>query len=326
MSRCAWGREIVLNDTLTAVDGVRVGHHTDTEQLTGLTVIVLPPDSTAGVSVRGAAPGTREVGLLRPGCTVDQVDALMLTGGSAFGLDAASGVMRYLAERGRGVPVGDAVVPIVPAAVLFDLMIGKNAAPDADDAYLACENSCSGEVEQGSAGAGTGCTVGKVLGPRGFMRGGLGSAAVFLQGGGTVGAVAAVNSVGDVVDERGVILAGALTGKRKFASSEKVMLEGAPNWLPGGGNTVLVAVVTDVIADKTACSRMAEWAHDGLARSIRPCHTSADGDTVFFASTGRVSASLDRVGVAAVLAVAESVRRAVAAASAAQGVPALGDL
>ncbi len=301
------------NDTLTAVDGVRVGHSTDREAMTGLTVILFPRGAVASCSVRGAAPGTREVALLRPGNTVDEINAILLTGGSAYGLDAAAGVMRYLGERAMGFAAGKSVVPIVPAAVLFDLEVGDAVAPDARAGYRACEAATTAPVPQGAVGVGTGCTVGKILGMSRASRGGVGSSVVRLSGGGVVGALAAVNAMGNVVDGEGTTLAGVRDASGSgFLSAAELIINGRGSGGPAGCSTTLVTVVTDVSLDKTGCRRLAEMAHDGLAISIRPCHTSLDGDTVFAASTRRCPGDLDRVGVAAVRAVSCAVRSAVA--------------
>lgn len=309
------------NNTLTAVPGVRVGHWTDEEALTGLTVVLFPGGAVGAVSVRGGAPGTRETALLRPGNTVERVDAFLLTGGSAFGLDAAAGVMDYLAQRGIGFAVGTVIVPIVPAAVVFDMGVGDPRAPGPDEAAAACATACEGPVVEGSVGVGTGCTVGKLRGMESATRGGLGSSIVHLGDGASVAALAVVNALGEVVDAHGRILAGVRGPKGDFIPAEEVLLEeGSP---PGGQgcNTTLAVVVTDAYLDRTRCTRVAEVAHDGLARSIRPCHTSRDGDTIFTASVGERRVHPDRVGAAAVLAVESAVRRAVTGASRAAGLP-----
>lgn len=314
------------NNTLTAVPGVRVGHWTDGQALTGLTVVLLPRGAVGAVSVRGGAPGTRETALLAPGNTVERVDAFLLTGGSAFGLDAAAGVMEYLARRGMGLCIGSVVVPIVPAAVVFDMGIGEPRAPGPEAAATACELAGEGPVVEGSVGAGTGCTVGKLRGIDRATRGGLGSSAVRLGEGATVAALAVVNALGEVVDDDGRILAGVRGPGGDFLAAEDVLLgEGCP---PGGegSNTTLVVVATDARLDRPRCARVAEVAHDGLARSIRPCHTSLDGDTVFVASVGEVSVHPDRVAAAAVLAVQRSVRRGVKTATFAAGLPAAQEL
>lgn len=314
------------NNTLTAVPGVRVGHWTDVHALTGLTVVLFPGGAVGAVSVRGGAPGTRETALLAPGNTVERVDGFLLTGGSAFGLDAAAGVMGFLAGCGIGFSVGRVVVPIVPAAVVFDMGIGEPRAPGPEAAAAACEQACEDPVAEGSVGAGTGCTVGKLRGMDWATRGGLGSSAVFLGGEATVAALAVVNSLGEVVDAEGRILAGVRGPGGSFVAAEEILLgEGCP---PGvkGSNTTLVVVATDARLDRARCTRVAEVAHDGLARSIRPCHTSLDGDTIFAASVGEVPVHPDRVAAAAVLAVQRAVGRAVLSASCAAGLPAGGDV
>ena len=265
---------------LTDVAGVRVGHWTDLDRRTGCTVVLLPDEgAVAGVDVRGAAPGTRETDLLEPSNQVHVVHALLLTGGSAFGLGAADGVMRRLEERGIGVPTPAGPVPIVPAAVLFDLAPEVRARPDADAGYRACVEAERGEpCRSGPLGAGTGATVGKLFGNP--SPSGVGTAAIALPGGGTVSALVAVNAVGDVVDDDGSVLAGP-------GSAGRLLAEGAPP-PPIGTNTTLAVVATDVTLTKAQAHRLAVVAHDGFARSIRPVHTAYDGDTVFAVSTGRV--------------------------------------
>lgn len=265
---------------LTDVPGVRVGHWTDFEARTGCSV-VLAPDKGAvtSVSVRGAAPGTRETDALAPDATVQVAHAVVLTGGSAFGLAAADGVMRRLAERSVGVPTPGGPVPIAPAAVLFDLTVAT-ARPDASAGYAACVAAEAGtECGSGRIGAGTGAIVGRLFGSP--VPGGLGTASLRLPSGGTVGAVAAVNAIGDVVDEAGEVLAGADTVARLFGAAP-------PDPPLPGTATTLVVVATDLRLDKVQAHRLASVAHDGLARAIRPVHTAYDGDTVFAMSTGLV--------------------------------------
>lgn len=266
---------------LTDVPGIRVGHWTDAEGRTGCTVVLLPDEgAVTSVSVRGAAPGTRETDLLDPGATVAVAHAVVLTGGSAFGLAAADGVMRRLEERGVGVETGSARVPIVPAAVLYDLGAGSpTARPDADAGYRACRAAEDGNAcGRGAVGAGTGATVGKAFGDS--MPAGLGTASLHLPSGTTVAAVAAVNALGDVVAEDGSVLAGADTVARLLAAPSPP--EPAPR-----GNTTLVLVATDAPLTKTQAHRLASVAHDGLALAVRPVHTAYDGDVVFAVSTGR---------------------------------------
>ncbi len=308
--------------------GVRIGHWHDPVGVTGCTVL-LPArgDMGASVAVRGGAPGTRETDLLAPEATVQDIHALLLTGGSAFGLDAAGGVMAYLRERGAGFPTPVARVPIVPAAVIFDLDSGSpDVWPDATAGYAACVAARADEAREGTVGAGYGACVGRALGPSGRMKGGLGLASDALPDGAHVGALAVVNAVGDVLDERGEILAGTRRDGR-FADSAALLREGDGRPQPLS-NTTLVAVATDARLDKTALHRLASLAHDGLARAISPAHTAYDGDTVFALSTGDRAASpdADAIGALAVELTAAAIRRAVRAATGAAGVLALRDL
>ena len=265
------------NSTITAIPGLMVGHDTDEQARTGCTVVLTPAGATASVDVRGAAPGTRETDLLRPENLVQQVHGILLAGGSAFGLAAADGVMRWLRERGHGFDAGVARVPIVPAAVLFDLTEGRNDVwPDADAGYRACQAASDAPVAVGRVGAGTGATVAKLLGPAGAQPGGIGSAVLPLPTGGHVGALVAVNAVGEIYNP---------------ATGQKIVAAGASGPMPQGwpipgGNTTLAVVATDVQLSKTQCLRVAQMAHDGFARAIRPSHTLYDGDTIFALSTG----------------------------------------
>ena len=315
---------------ITDVPGVRLGHAGDPEALTGCTVVLLDEPAVAGVDVRGGAPGTRETDLLRPGRLVGRVDAILLTGGSAFGLDAAGGVMRWLEEHGRGFDTGVARVPIVSAAVLFDLAIGRSdVRPDAAMGYAACAAAAAGPPEpaEGSVGAGLGATVGKALGMAGAMRGGVGSASQRLPDGVTVGAVVAVNCLGDVYDpDTGERLAGTrdpITGRPVDTA---VALQSLPRrgWV--APNTTIAVVATDAVLDAGGVARLAETAHAGLARVIRPVHTQFDGDTVFAVATGRRAGDLAALTVAAADVLARAVARAVRAATSAGGVPAWRDL
>jgi L-aminopeptidase/D-esterase-like protein len=271
--------------------GVLVGHDTDTRRPTGVTVVLLPDGATAGVDVRGAAPGTRETDLLDPVNTMQGVHAIALAGGSAFGLDAAAGVMGWLEGQGRGVEVGPARVPLVPAAVIFDLGVGDHTIrPDAASGARACAAAVPvDEVAEGNVGAGAGATVGKLLGPGQAMRGGVGIA-VLQAHGITMAAVVVVNAVGDVVDPAtGAAVAGARTGADSLdlAGTVPTLLGGAqPTGPAAGTNTTIGAVVTDAQLTKAQATRLAQVAHDGLARTIRPVHTPMDGDTIFAAATG----------------------------------------
>lgn len=298
--------------SVTDVPGILVGHASDPEAMTGCTVVVCPGGAVAGADVRGGAPGTRETDLLAPGMTVERVQAVLLSGGSAFGLDAAGGVMEWLEEKGWGFDAGVAKVPIVPAAVLFDLAVGRaDRRPDRAMGRLACMNASARPPEQGRVGAGTGATVGKLLGMEHAMPGGVGAASV-RAGGVTVGALAAVNAVGNVVDYRtGKTLAGARTPEG-FADPVELMLGGGARDVRPGVNTTLAVVATDGNLTKAQANRLACAAHDALALSIRPVHTAMDGDAVFALSTGRTPCDFNAVCAAAVEALARAVANAVA--------------
>jgi len=280
--------------SITDVPGIRIGHWTDRRAATGCTVLLPDRPAVAGLDVRGAAPGTRETDLLRPGNLVERVHAVVLAGGSAFGLDAASGVMRYLAERGVGFQFGRAVVPIVPAAILFDLGVGRHDRwPDADAGYLAASRARR-TTPEGNVGAGTGATVGKALGPECAMKGGLGTASERGHGGLIAGALAAVNASGDVVDpDTGRLIAGARRPDGTFADTVEVLREGKL-WRPEapGENTVLVVVATNAALTKEQANRLATVCHDGIARAVRPAHTPGDGDVVFTLATGDLPVDL----------------------------------
>lgn len=294
------------------VAGVRVGHWSDRRLRTGCTVVLLPPEgAVGGCDVRGSAPGTRETDLLHPGKTVQRVHAVCLCGGSAFGLAAADGVMRYLREQGVGYQVGSVRVPIVPAAVIFDLGVGSaEAYPGPDAGYAACEDATrDGPVAQGQVGVGTGATVGKVLGQHLAVPGGFGAATIRMPDGAVVCAMAVVNAVGDVVDAEGRILAGA-TAAGTPIDVWRALLEGR-EVRAGAQNTTLGVVVTDALLDPAQCQKLAELGHDGLAMAIRPVHTMADGDTVFALGTGQRRVNPLRLGVAATEALRRAVERAV---------------
>ncbi len=323
-----------MHDGMTDVTGIRVGHYTDREGITGCTVVLCEGGAVGGVDVRGSAPGTRETDLLRPMNLVQEVHAVLLTGGSAYGLDAAAGVMRWLEERGVGFDVGVGVVPIVPAAVLFDLALGDpQARPDAEAGYQACQAAADGPVPEGSVGAGTGATVGKLLSPKFAVKSGLGTASVKIGKGIVVGAIAAVNSFGDVVDpDSGAILAGT----RKpvvggFVNTARRMQGDLGQTILSLANTTLAVVATDACLTKEGVNKVAQMAHDGLARVIRPVHTMFDGDTIFALSTGKSSkkpreADVSVIGTAAADVLARAVVRAVQRAESLGGLPAAGDL
>jgi L-aminopeptidase/D-esterase-like protein len=301
--------------TITAVPGLRVGHAQNAEALTGCTVILCEAGAVGGVDQRGGAPGTRETDLLRPLHRVEKVHGVLLTGGSAFGLDATGGVMRYLEERGVGFDVGVARVPIVPAAVIFDLAIGRaDVRPDAAMAYQACLNATTDPVIEGSVGAGTGATVGKILGMPNATKAGVGSACVEIAEGLFVGAIAVVNALGDVFDPHtGEIIAGARS-ENGFADTLKVMQNFRALASASASNTVIGVVATNAKLSKEEANKVAQMAQDGLARAVRPAHTMYDGDTIFALSTGDVQADVNLIGVFAAEMFAEAIVRGVRAA------------
>ena len=321
-----------VNNTLTAVPGIRVGHWTHKSGSTGCTAVLATGGAVAGVDVRGGGPGTRETDLLRPEMTVGAIHAVILSGGSAYGLAAADGVMRYLESEGIGFPVGDAVVPIVPAAILFDLGIGDpSVRPDEMAGFLAAQRASDQPVEMGSVGAGAGATVGKIFGGERAMRGGLGSAAISLSGGVVVGALAAVNALGDVVDpSTGGIVAGARQEDGSgFADTMASLRSATPPGASSEQNTTLGVVASNLNWTKPQAAKVAQMAHDGLARAIRPAHMPFDGDTVFALGTGGKPADHQLVGVVGALAadvLAEAVVAAARAATSGFGLPAASSL
>ena len=310
--------------SITAVPGVLCGHFTDTRRPTGCTVVLTPDGAVAGVDVRGAAPGTRETELLSPMNAVEKIHAVLLSGGSAFGLDAAGGVMRWLEERDVGVQVGPARIPIVPAAILFDLYTGDpSIRPDAQAGYAACQAASQAAPAEGNVGAGAGAVVGKLFGIARAMKGGIGSASLTV-GGITVGAIVAVNAVGDVIEPgSGRVVAGARSahGRRLIGSTQSILHGELPVEQQPGAATTLGIVATDAVLTKSAANKLAQMAHDGLARSISPVHTTTDGDTVFALGTGAsgLAGDLTVLGTVAAEVVARAVLRAVLAAEAIGG-------
>jgi L-aminopeptidase/D-esterase-like protein len=317
---------------LTDVAGLRVGHFTDTRRPTGCTVVLAEEGAVGGVDVRGGAPGTRETDLLDPVNSVQQVHAVVLSGGSAFGLEAATGVVRYLEEKGVGFPVGPGKVPIVPAAILYDLGLGDwTIRPDAKAGYEAARAASAGPVREGSVGAGAGATVGKLFGASRAMKGGIGTASVRLPGGAVVAALVAVNAHGDVVDPAtGRVMAGARTldGKGLRGAIDALLSGETPGRPLAGQNTSIGVVATNVALTKAEATKVAQMAHDGLARSIRPVHTPWDGDTLFALSTAAMTVDQAAlvVGALAAEAVARAVVRAVTTASGLPGYPSASDL
>lgn len=311
---------------LTDVAGIHVGHFTDPRRPTGCSVVLCPDGAVAGVDVRGAAPGTRETELLSPVNAIEKVHAVLLAGGSAFGLDAAGGVMRWLEEREIGVEVGKARagdragesirVPIVPAAILFDLWVGDaRIRPDAAAGYAACVAAGTLAPAEGSVGAGAGAAVGKLFGIERAMKGGIGSASLRV-GGATVAALIAVNAVGDVIDPAtGAVVAGARSedGQRLVGTTQSLLRGEAPFPVQLGGATTIGVIATDAALTKAEATKIAQMAHDGLARSINPVHTMSDGDTLFCLATGGADSrpDLTLLGIAAAEATARAVLRAV---------------
>jgi L-aminopeptidase/D-esterase-like protein len=305
--------------SITDVAGIEVGHFTDARRPTGCTVVIAREGAVAGVDVRGAAPGTRETDLLSPTNLVDAVHAIVLAGGSAWGLDAASGTARWLEERGIGFNVRVGPLPIVPAAVLFDLLVGDSKIrPDAQAGYQACEAASTARPAEGNVGAGAGAAVGKIFGIERAMKGGIGTASVTVAGV-TVGALIACNALGDVVDpDTAQAIAGARTADgRSLLDSRRAILRGdAPKPLLAGTNTTIGVIATDAKITKVQATKLAQMAHDGLARSINPVHTMSDGDTLFALGTGRVAATpgMMVLGTMVAEATAMAVVRAVRAA------------
>jgi L-aminopeptidase/D-esterase-like protein len=325
------------NSTLTAIEGIKVGHHTLTARPTGCTVI-LADGAVGGIAQRGAAPGTRETDLLQPASMVDRVDAIVLSGGSAFGLDTANGAVRWLDEHNLGWDARVARVPIVPTAVLIDLWVGgkPEIRPDADCGYRAASIASSAPVDEGSVGAGGGATVGKLLGNDRAMKGGIGTAAIALPNGLQVAALVAVNALGDVVDPRtGAVVAGARNADGSLGDVRKLLRSGAVLQRLQGGrpgeNTTLGVVATNARLTKADASRVAQMADDGYARAVVPAHTIADGDTIFTLATGRWTGRADvtlvnLIGALAADVMADAVVRAVTQATGVSGIPAVRDL
>jgi L-aminopeptidase/D-esterase-like protein len=317
---------------LTAVAGLKVGQVTLKQRPTGCTVVIAEKGATAGVDVRGSAPGTRETDLLNPTATVEQVHAIVLSGGSAFGLDSATGVVRALEQRGVGFKFAGAIVPIVPAAILFDLGVGDGAVrPGADCGYAAVQAAPDGAIAEGNVGAGAGATVGKMAGRGRSMKGGIGTAAISLNDGLVVAALVAVNARGDIVDPAtGKIVAGMRTEDGRGLADVRVWLR-TPRKTPEPEplqHTTIGVVATNAVLTKTQATKVAQMAQDGLARAIVPAHTTNDGDAIFALATGvrPGPADVDTIGALAADAVVEAILRAVRAAAGIPGYPAARDL
>lgn len=325
-----------LNNTITDVPGIEVGQVQNDQALTGCSVVLCRQGAVAGVDVRGSAPGTRETDLLNPVNLVEKVHAVVLAGGSAFGLDAASGVMRYLEENGIGFDTGAGKVPIVPAAILFDLNIGRgDVRPDADMGYRAAVSASSGIPAEGNVGAGTGASVGKIFGLKSAMKTGIGTASMS-AGGLIVGALVAANAFGDVIDPKsGQILAGARSthlGPLKLGQEDyfgdtleimKTFIGRTVLNFATKANTVIGVVATNAKLTKSEATKVAQMAQDGIARTIRPAHTMLDGDTIFALATGDKKSDPSTVGAFAAEVVAQAILRAVQKAAPAGGIPGL---
>jgi len=326
-----------LKNSITDVPGIEVGHAQDDDALTGCTVILCRRGGVAGVDVRGSAPGTRETDLLNPINLVEKVHAVMLAGGSAFGLDAASGAMRYLEQHNIGFNTGVVRVPIVPAAILYDLSLGRvDRRPDAAMGYAACAAASKAAVTEGNAGAGTGASVGKIFGQKQAMKAGVGSASIPIGNGVIVGALAVVNAFGDVVDPRnGEIIAGVRSGKvgpvkfgtaGYFADTLSLMKTLSGRTVLNFAmrtNTVIGAVAVNAAFTKAAMTKIAQMAQDGIAQTIRPAHTMLDGDVIFALATGTRPADISIVGAFCAEALARAVVRAVRMAAPSGGLPGL---
>jgi L-aminopeptidase/D-esterase-like protein len=302
--------------------GFRVGHWTDAAAGTGCTVVLAPPGTVGGVDVRGGGASTRETELLAPGSNVTEVTALLLSGGSAHGLGAANGVVAWCEERGVGYDVGVGIVPIVPAAVVFDLGVTGNARrPGPDDARRACDAAREGVPDTGSVGAGTGATVGKLLGRAGWCKGGVGVAAATTLDGVRVAALAVVNAFGDVIAEDGTVLAGAWRDGEGFVDARLAATGVRPEHPRLMSNTTLVAVLTDGALTKAEAGQVARMASAGMCRAVAPVHTPLDGDVVFALAGGTRPATAFSVGVTAATLTERAIRGAVRAATSVRGVP-----
>jgi L-aminopeptidase/D-esterase-like protein len=320
-----------MHGAITDVEGIRVGHDSNREAMTGCTVVLCEDGAVGGVEIRGSATGTRQLDSLYPVHVVQQVHAILLTGGSSFGLDAAGGVVRYLEERGKGFDVGVTRVPIVPTAVIFDLPLGDHRVrPDADMAYQACLHASTDAVEEGSVGVGIGATVGKLFDLERACKGGVGTASLE-SGGVVVGALAAVNALGDVVDEEtGEVLVGLRDEQgTRLASTTELVRQGV--WKEGFGksylgNTTIGVIATNVSLNREDAIKVARMANNGLARTILPVNTTLDGDIVFALSLGQREGEVNHVGALAEAAIMEAVKRAVKKADGFGILPAYRDL
>lgn len=322
---------LAMYNAVTDIPGIKVGHYADRDAITGCTVILCENGAIAGIDVRGSAPGTRETDLLRPMNLVEKVQAILLSGGSAFGLDAAGGVMRYLEERGFGheTMTGVAKVPIVPTAIIFDLNIGSSKIrPGIEEGYQACLAAGDKAVAEGCVGVGTGATVGKILGIDRATKSGLGTASQEIGDGIIVAALVVVNAVGDVVDRRiGKIVAGPRQEHNKgFLSTIELLKQLQSGQVSPIGNTTLGVVATNAALNKEQVNKLAQMAQDGIARAINPSHTMHDGDVVFALSLGEKLCDITILGAIAAEVMADAIVRAVEQAETIAGIPAIKDL
>lgn len=317
-----------MPNPLTVI-GIKVGHYTDKEAITGCTVILCERGAVAGVDVSGSAPGTRETDVLRPGNLVEKVQAVVLSGGSAFGLDAASGVMKYLEERGVGHETRAGLVPIVPAAIIFDLAIGSSEIrPGAEAGYQACLAATDAEAAEGCVGAGTGATVGKILGMERATKGGLGVASQELANGVVVAALMVVNAFGDVIDSKtGKVIAGPRRPNGGgFLSTAELLRKGKFGRNVLSANTIIGVVATNAQLNKEQANKLAQMAQVGIARTIDPCRTMYDGDVIFALSCGKKKVDINALGSVAAQVVAMAIIRAVLQAETIAGIPSVKDL
>ncbi len=321
-----------MNDTITSVPGIEAGHYTDIANATGCTVVICRQGAVGGVDVRGGSPGTRETDLLQPARRVDQLFAVSLSGGSAFGLDAATGVMAWLEEQGIGFRVSpEVIVPIVSSAIIYDLgLVNSKVRPGPHEGQAACAVASKDALGEGTIGAGTGATVAKTGGTSRAVKGGLGSACMRFPNGISVGAVVAVNAIGGIWDYRtGQLLAGPRRDDGGFDNPVGILLDGSPTASPTGPvNTTIGVVATDAKLNREESNYLARVSHDGLAMTVRPCHTIRDGDTMFAMATGESEETVDltALGAAAVEVTAQAVIRAVRYATGLGGIPAVSEL
>ena len=312
---------------ITDIKGFKIGNAEDVQAATGVTAIIAEQGAVAGVDVRGGGPATRETDLLKPENMIQQIHAVVLSGGSAYGLESGSGVMNYLEEKGLGFDVGVGIVPIVCGASLFDLVVGDSKVrPDREMGYRAAENAFAGVFDVGNYGAGTGASVGKYKGPQRMMKGGLGASAVEV-GELQVGAISAVNALGDVFDQKGRQLAGLLSedGSKMLSTSEAVKEDIARMFDIFKGNTTISCILTNGKLTKAECTKLASIAHDGYARAIKPVHSTADGDTVFVMATGEVEVNFDALAIMATEQISAAIENGISMAKPAYGLKAASD-